>query len=103
MFDIWRSGYLRRPLTEVMDRPPRPDEIVWLPDRGPHAFYADPFGLERDGVLTVFVEAFDYRVRRGDIHYCQYDADDRLVGQGVALAEPWHLSYPTLILSLIHI
>jgi hypothetical protein len=48
-------------------------------------------------VLTVFVEAFDYHVRRGEIHYRQFDADDRLVGQGVALSEPWHLSYPTLI------
>lgn len=97
MIDLWRSGFVRRPLTDVVDRPPSAGEIVWLPDRGPHAYWADPFAMERDGRLTVFVEGFDYVVRRGRIHYFQYDAQDRLLGQGVALAEPWHLSYPALI------
>ena len=97
MFDIWRSGYIRRPLTSFLQQAPRADEVVWLPSCGPHAYVADPFGITRDGVLTVFVEAFDYRVRRGEIHYRQYDAGDRLLAQGVALAEPWHLSYPSLI------
>lgn len=97
MFDLWRSGFIRRPLSSFVDHEPRADEIVWLPDCGPYAYVADPFGITRDGVLTVFVEAFDYHVRRGEIHYRQYDADDRLVGQGVALSEPWHLSYPTLV------
>ncbi|RZJ00871.1 MAG: hypothetical protein EON90_05565 [Brevundimonas sp.] len=99
MFDIWRAGYVRKPLAHVLDRKGLdPASIVWLPPC-PRSFQyvADPFGIERDGVLTIFVEAFDYRVRRGEIHYLQYDADDRLVGQGVALAEPFHLSYPSLI------
>ena len=97
MFDLWRSGFIRRPLQSLVDQQPSAGEIVWLPDCGPHAYVADPFGITRDGVLTVFVEAFDYHVRRGEIHYRQYDAEDRLIGQGVALAEPWHLSYPSLI------
>lgn len=97
MFDIWRSGFVRRSLDSFVERPPRADEVVWLPSRGEHAYDADPFGIERDGLLTVFVEAFDYRVRRGEIHYYQYDAGNRLTAQGVALAEPWHLSYPSLI------
>ena len=65
MFDIWRSGFIRRPLPSVMDQPPTADEVTWLPDCGPYAYVADPFGVTRDGVLTVFVEAFDYHVRRG--------------------------------------
>jgi hypothetical protein len=97
MFDLWRSGFIRRPLADVVDRPPRPDEIVWLPDVGPYAYLADPFAIQRDGGLTVFVEAFDYHLRRGRIRFYRYDADDRLVDQGLALSEPWHLSYPTLI------
>lgn len=78
--------------------PPKAEEIVWLPD-DPAGFryVADPFAIQRDGVLTIFVEAFDYRDRRGEIRYFQYDAADRLLGQGVALAEPFHLSYPSLI------
>ena len=98
MYDIWRSGFVRRSLASVtasagMDT----SEMTWLPDCGPFQYVADPFGIERDGVLTVFVEAFDYRVRRGEIHFYQYDADDALIGQGVALTEPVHLSYPSLI------
>ncbi|WP_269515964.1 hypothetical protein [Brevundimonas subvibrioides] len=82
----------------MIDTPPRPDEIVWLPD-DPTGFryVADPFAIVRDHRLTVFVEAFDYRDRRGEIHYFQYDADDRLIDQGLALAEPFHLSYPGLV------
>lgn len=73
-------------------------EVVWLPPcESSFQFIADPFGIRRDGLLTIFVEAFDYRVRRGEIHYYQYDDGDQLVGQGVALAEPFHLSYPSLI------
>ena len=52
MFDIWRSGFIRRPLSSFIDHEPRADEIVWLPECGPHAYVADPFGITRDGVLT---------------------------------------------------
>ncbi|RZJ45329.1 MAG: hypothetical protein EON86_01690 [Brevundimonas sp.] len=99
MYDLWRSGFIRRPLAHVMEPGGLdPAAVVWLPESARTFQYAaDPFGIERDGVLTVFVEAFDYRVRRGEIHYVQYDADDRVVGQGIALAEPFHLSYPSLI------
>lgn len=64
---------------------------------GSFRFLAEPFGIERLGTLTVFVQAFDYRVRRGRIRFYQYDARNRLVSEGLALAEPWHLSYPFLI------
>lgn len=99
MFDLWRSGYIRSPLSHTLEPGGLdPAKVVWLPagDRS-FQFVADPFGVERDGVVTVFVEAFDYRVRRGEIHYFQYDRNDVLIDQGVALAEPFHLSYPSLI------
>ncbi|MDQ8027582.1 MAG: hypothetical protein REJ23_02570 [Brevundimonas sp.] len=99
MFDLWRSGFVRKPLSHILEPGGlKAADIVWLPE-GERSFQysADPFGIERDGVLTVFVEAFDYRVRRGEIHYVQYDADNTVIGQGVALAEPFHLSYPSLI------
>ena len=98
MYDDWRAGFARRPLAAVMEAGlPHPDDIVWLPPL-PRSFQylADPFGIERDGVLTVFAEFYDYRTRCGDIRYYQYEGD-RLTGQGVALAEPFHLSYPSLI------
>lgn len=99
MFDLWRAGFIRRPLSHVLDEDALPDrEVVWLPVC-PRTFQyvADPFGLVRDGLLTIFVEAFDYRTRRGDIRFYRYDRSDRLVDQGLALSEAWHLSYPMLI------
>ena len=53
--------------------------------------------MEIEGRLSVLAEAYDYRVRRGEIHYLTFDADDRLVAEGLALSEKWHLSYPSLI------
>lgn len=99
MYDIWRVGFVRRSQASVLDRGGvTPGEATWLPPcESTFQFIADPFGIQRDGLLTIFVEAFDYRVRRGEIHYYQYDLDDRLVDRGVALAEPFHLSYPSLI------
>jgi len=98
MFDIWRSGYVRRSLSSVAaSRGVRPDEVVWLPPCGSFRYDADPFGIVRDGVLTVFVEAFDYRVRRGEIHFYQFDDADRLQRHGLALASDVHLSYPSVI------
>lgn len=98
MYDLWRVGFIRRPLMQVAAASLKAAEVTWIaPPAKRFQFIADPFGIERDGVLTVFTEAFDYRVRRGEIHFYQYDRDNRLIGQGVALAQPFHLSYPSLI------
>lgn len=99
MYDLWRSGFIRRPLAHVMEPAGlAAADVVWLPESERTFHYvADPFGIERDGALTVFVEAYDYRVRRGEIHYIQYDADNNIVAKGVALAQPFHLSHPSLI------
>lgn len=97
MYDLWRSGFVRRALTDVHASGVASDEVTWLPDQGPFAYVADPFAIERDGLTTVFVEHFDYRVRRGEIRYFQYDASNVLTGEGIALSEPFHLSYPALI------
>ena len=97
MYDLWRSGFVRRSLASVRLTGVGATELTWLPDQGPFAYLADPFGIVRDGLLTVFAEHFDYRSRRGEIRYFQYDQSDTLVNEGVALAAPVHLSYPSLI------
>lgn len=98
MHDIWRSGYVRRSLAETAHGAAlHADDVVWLPEAGPFRYLADPFGIQRGGLLTVFVEAYDHRTRRGDIRFFQYDDRDVLVRHGPALCEPWHLSYPQII------
>ena len=95
--ELWRTGIVHAPITEVI-RPGvlHTTPITWLPDPGRFRFVADPFGLPHEGGLTVFAEALDYRQKRGEIHYYRYDRGT-LTGTGVALREPFHLSYPQII------
>ena len=94
--DIWRTGIVRVSLAEVLARGGIDGlPIHWLPQPSKkYAFLADPFGLGRDGKLHVFVEALDYRTRRGRIEVFTFDADLDLLDHGFCLSEPWHLSYP---------
>lgn len=96
--DLWQVGMVRQPISaalEAMAWPSAP--IVWLPPQRSFCFLADPFGVWRDNQLTVFVEALDYRRKIGEIQYFRYTADFRLLDSGVALRQPYHLSYPYLI------
>lgn len=93
--DLWRVGIIRAPMTVVMaEGSLAAYEVRWLPLQAPLCFMADPFGLWRDELLYVFVESYDYRVRKGVIEVLVLDADLRLQERRVVLAEPWHLSYP---------
>ncbi|MFO0068866.1 MAG: formyl transferase, partial [Alphaproteobacteria bacterium] len=42
-----------------------PPPVVWLESPRPFTFYADPFGIWRDGKLHLCVEAYDYRSKHG--------------------------------------
>jgi hypothetical protein len=99
MMDIWRSGFVRAPLTDVLASGSLdPFEVEWLPGGDSRfAFLADPFGVVRGGMTYVFVEALDYRDRRGRIEVLTFDSDMVLVDRSTCLSEPWHLSYPVPI------
>ena len=73
--DIWRTGIARAPIAEILERGGIGGlPIQWLPhDRRSFTFLADPFGLAADGKIHVFVEAFDYRERRGRIDVLTFD------------------------------
>lgn len=75
----------------------RDHAVTWLPQEGSLRFLADPFGVWRDGLLHLFVEAYDYRDRRGVIEVLTLDAAFAVAGRRPALSEPWHLSYPFII------
>ncbi|CAM3991655.1 glycosyl hydrolase family 43 [Roseateles saccharophilus] len=71
------------------------DRITWLPDPGRWRYLADPFGLVRGDALHVFVEAYDYRVKRATIERHELGLTD-LAWRGctTVLDQPFHLSYP---------
>lgn len=97
--DIWRCGFIHAPIAQLLaagslDGLP----VGWLPGAPRRfGFLADPFGVTRDGLTHIFVEAFDYRERRGQIEVLSYDQEMRLVDRSTCLSEPWHLSYPITI------
>ncbi len=95
--DIWQVGIVERAIGDVLNDGLDGAEIIWLPEAGSFRFNADPFGLWHNGCLTVLVEAYDYRSKHGEIHYHTFDPDWNLTAQGVALREPFHLSYPQTI------
>lgn len=94
--DLWHVGILPRTIDTLVDTP-TVEDTIWLPAPGNFRFIADPFGVWRDGLLWVFVEALDYRIKRGEIHYYALDTSFTVQSQGVALRAAHHLSYPYLI------
>ena len=93
--DIWRVGVVQAGFSAIcrtgsLD----PFAIRWLPNSGRYRFLADPFGIWRDDKLHIFVEHYDYRTRKGEIHLLILNQTLDVIQQGRVLSEPWHLSYP---------
>jgi len=97
VLDLWRCGFIARPIETVAATPLAAEDITWLPDPGSFRFVADPFVHNHKNGTTVFVEYWDYRFRKGEIHYYDYDSNGQLRANGPALVAPFHLSYPYLI------
>ena len=99
MMDIWRTGFVRATLAQVLaEGSLEPFKVQWLPDtESRFAFLADPFGVVRGGMTYIFVEVLDYGQRRGRIEVLTYDSEMVLRDRSTCLAEPWHLSYPVPI------
>ncbi|MEO5640485.1 MAG: formyl transferase [Sphingomicrobium sp.] len=96
--DHWRIGVVEAPIEAIARAGSlEPFAIDWLDEPGDFRFRADPFGIVRDGLVHLFAEAYDYRDRHGRIVHFTIDPDGRSSPPRVALAEPWHLSYPQLI------
>ena len=68
----------------------------YLPDNG-HHFYADPFPIEVDGRIFLFVEDFDHRVGRGVISVVEFDEAGPMGPPVCALTHDVHLSYPCVL------
>jgi hypothetical protein len=95
--DFWQVGILALPVEDACAATlsAARSHITWLPDPGPWRYLADPFGLVRGDALHVFVEAFDYRIKRATLQRHEY-ALDGLAWRGCATVMdlPFHLSYP---------
>jgi hypothetical protein len=90
----WRVGYRFVRGGDMIDLRTHPAG-GWrvLPDNGMH-FYSDPFPVEKDGRLFVFVEDFEHRLDRGVISVVEFDARGPLGTPRPVLDTGSHLSYP---------
>ena len=90
----WSIGLYRG--TSPLDLVPAgPNPVLTAADLGIDAtFVADPFLLRRDGHLFLFFEAWRRGTGQGDLCWAERDAAGAWRYSGVALDEPFHLSYP---------
>jgi hypothetical protein len=94
--DFWQVGIVPLSVEDVDARAlsAARDRITWLPEAGPWRYLADPFGLVRGDALHVFVEAFDYRIKRANIERHEFAlADLSWRGRVTVLDKPFHLSF----------
>ena len=90
----WNIGIIDTPIAEVSSL--GAPSVTWLPLR-PDRFAADPFGIERDGILHVFFEDFDQLTARGAIAHLTVDQDGTVSEPEIVLDPGVHASYPYLI------
>lgn len=98
--DFWQVGIVPVRLEDVDARSlgVARGRITWLPAPAPWRYLADPFGLVRGDALHVFVEAFDYRVKRASIERHEFRlADLTWRSRTTVLDKPFHLSYPQVL------
>jgi hypothetical protein len=94
----WNIGVLRTPVHMLL-HPGAYDDgaITWFPLSARGRFLADPFGVERNGVLHIMCEDYDSRTQKGVIAALRY-SDGRYMSDPVTVLDlPVHLSYPCLV------
>ena len=91
----WHIGLIDAAIDALVDPGTEP-EIRWLAAR-PGTYAADPFGVERDGILHVFFEEWNKRAARGTISTFAIEPDGT-IGDPEPILDPGvHCSYPFVI------
>jgi hypothetical protein len=91
----WNIGIIDAPIERLLSAGARP-RITWLPSRPGH-YAADPFAVERDGVLHVLFEDYDQAVGIGSIMHLSIAADGCVSVPEIAIETGVHTSYPFLL------
>jgi hypothetical protein len=95
--DHWNIGLIEQPIADFINPQRERKPVKWLPTPGPGEFVADPFGLVRDGQLTVFCEYLNYRAAAvGSIAAIQPFGAATRIPVTIGPVPPVHLSYPAV-------
>ncbi|WP_449411854.1 glucosamine inositolphosphorylceramide transferase family protein [Methylobacterium komagatae] len=90
----WRVGWRRVEGPDLIDlRRHPPGGWTDLPDDG-RRFYADPVAIARGGVVTLFVEEFEYARAKGVISAVRFGPHGPVGRPEPVLERDTHLSYP---------
>jgi hypothetical protein len=90
----WNVGIIEAPIESLLATS-QPTVARWLRRPSRHEFFADPFGIVRDGKLTVLCEYLDRRDGPGRI--VALDEDDAAAARAVDVGPSVHRSYPYLL------
>jgi hypothetical protein len=94
--DQWNVGRIDRPISSFLQSG-QPASVQWLKPPKPSEFRADPFGVWRDGRLTILYEHFSYRNNRGTIAAIEPARGETGAAVQIGPQPAVHLSYPYLI------
>lgn len=95
--DQWNVGRIDRPISTFLHSDRHPASVEWLKPPRRSAFHADPFGVWRDGRLTILYENFSYRDNRGTIAAVEPARSAAGMTVQIGPHPAVHLSYPYLI------
>ena len=94
--DIWAVGIVDKTISNfIKNKGDR--NIVWILPKKSYQFYADPFGIWKNNKLYIFVEALDYRIKKGEIDCFIFDKNLKKIGFHHSLSNDSHLSYPFIV------
>jgi len=93
LHEQWNIGILDVPIAALLSGRELP-QPRWLPAPRNAEFYADPFGIVRDGRLHILFERMDYRTGVGSLAAFEADSNEM---RPVEIGRAMHLSYPFLL------
>jgi hypothetical protein len=95
--DHWNIGIIEQPIADFVNPQRERQPVKWLPAPRRGEFIADPFGVVRDGRLTVFCEHLDYRGDAvGTIAAIQPSEAGARLPVAIGPVPAVHLSYPAI-------
>jgi len=94
--DIWAVGIINTKIATFIKNESKQD-VVWIYPKKPYQFYADPFGVWKAGKLYIFVEALDYRIKKGEIDCFVFNKKLKKINFHHVLSNKFHLSYPFIV------
>jgi len=94
-YEQWNIGIIDNPISDFI-RQETGLQVHWLLAPTKNMFYADPFAVRRENVMTILFEAYSYRYSKGCIFMINITGDTAPHPQ-IVIDTPFHMSYPYLL------